>query len=68
KFLSYNVVGGVAWVGLFSFGGYFFGNIPFVKKHFSLVIIAIILISLVPVLWEFLRHRRDKKKTEGTAG
>jgi len=60
KFLSYNVIGGVGWVALFTFGGYFFGNIPFVKKNFSLVIIAIILISLVPVLLEFLKHRKKR--------
>lgn len=67
KFLSYNVVGGVAWTALFSFGGYFFGNIPFVKKNFTLVIIAIILISLVPILWEFLRHQKQKRKSDKRA-
>jgi membrane-associated protein len=60
KFLSYNVIGGVGWVGLFTFGGYFFGNIPFVKKNFSIVIIAIILISLVPAVLEFFKHRKKK--------
>jgi membrane-associated protein len=60
RFLSYNVIGGVAWVALFTFGGYFFGNIPFVKKNFSLVIIAIILMSLFPIAYEFLKHRKKK--------
>jgi len=60
KFLSYNVIGGVGWVAVFTFGGYFFGNIPFVKKNFSIVIIAIILISLVPAVLEFLKHRKKK--------
>ncbi len=62
KFLSYNVVGGVGWVALFTFGGYFFGNISFVRRNFSLVIMAIILISLAPAAIEFLRHRRAGKK------
>ena len=64
KFLSYNVIGGVGWVAIFTFGGYFFGNIPFVKKNFSIVIIAIILISLVPAVLEVLKHR--KKKSGGS--
>lgn len=62
RFLSYNVFGGLGWVALFTFGGYFFGNIPFVRRHFSLVVIAIILISLVPAVWEILKHRREAKK------
>jgi membrane-associated protein len=61
KFLSYNVIGGVIWVALFSFGGYFFGNLPFVKKNFSLVIFAIIFISLLPMAYEILKHRKAKK-------
>jgi membrane-associated protein len=62
RFLSYNIIGGIGWVALFAFGGYFFGNIPFVRRHFSLVVIAIILISLVPAVWEILKHRREAKK------
>lgn len=61
RFLSYNVIGGILWVALFVFGGYFFGNVPFIKKNFSLVIIAIILISLMPAVHEFWRQKRKKK-------
>jgi membrane-associated protein len=58
-FFSYNVFGGIVWVLLFTLLGYFFGNIPFVKQNFELVIIAIILISIVPVVWEALKARRE---------
>jgi membrane-associated protein len=57
RFIVYNVVGGVAWIGTFLFGGYFFGALPFVKQNFSLVILAIIVISMLPGLIEFLRHK-----------
>jgi membrane-associated protein len=62
KFLSYNIIGGIGWVAIFIFGGYFFGNIPFVKKHFSIVMGVIILISIMPIVIEFIRHRRAAKK------
>src|SRR5687767_5152669 len=58
-FFSYNVFGGIVWVVLFTLLGYFFGNIPFVKANFELVIIAIILISVVPAVWETLKARRE---------
>ncbi len=58
KFISYNVIGGIGWVALFVFGGYFFGNIPLVKNNFSLVIIIIIIASVMPAVVEFVRHRR----------
>jgi len=58
RFIVYNIVGGVAWVALFIFGGYWFGAQPFVKNHFSLGVLAIIVISVMPMVVEFLRARR----------
>jgi len=58
KFISYNVIGGLAWVALFTLGGYFFGNLPFVQDNFSLVILAIIIISVMPAIIEFIRERK----------
>lgn len=61
KFLLYNVAGGTLWIALFVLGGYFFGNIPFVKKNFTLVILAIILLSILPGIIEFIRHKKRKQ-------
>ena len=58
-FFSYNVFGGIVWVLSFTFLGYFFGNIPFVKENFELVILAILFISVVPIAWEALKARRE---------
>ena len=58
-FITYNVVGAITWVSLFISMGYFFGNLEFVKNNFSLVIIAIILISLVPAVVEYLKNRNQ---------
>lgn len=60
-FLTYNIVGGTLWVSLFLWGGYFFGGLPFVEKNFSLVIIAIVLISVLPAVWEALKARQEKR-------
>ncbi len=57
RFILYNVSGGIAWVALLVIGGYLFGNIPVVKQNFSLVIFAIIILSILPGIIEFLRHR-----------
>jgi membrane-associated protein len=62
RFIIYNIVGGIAWVALFVFGGYWFGNIEFVKKNFSLVIMAIIIISVMPMVVEYLRSRRQSAR------
>lgn len=58
KFLFYNVTGGLLWVVSLTLAGYFFGNIPVVRNNFSLVIIAIIVISVLPAITETIRHRR----------
>jgi membrane-associated protein len=61
KFILYNVVGGVVWVAIFVFGGYYFGNIPVVKNNFSIVIVAIIFLSVLPGVIEYIRHRKKGK-------
>ncbi len=61
-FATYNVVGGVVWVLTFTLAGYFFGNIPFVKENFEYVIIVIILISVLPMGYEWLKARRENAK------
>ncbi|HEY61992.1 MAG: DedA family protein [Anaerolineales bacterium] len=64
KFISYNIIGGLSWVALFTFAGYYFGNLPFVKKNFEIVIFMIILISLMPPIIEFLKARFGNEKVE----
>ncbi len=57
KFITYNIVGAVLWVGLFVFGGYFFGNLTIVKENFSVVILAIIAVSVLPIAIEAFKAR-----------
>jgi membrane-associated protein len=58
RFFSYNVIGAVLWVLLFTVGGYFFGNLPLVQRNFKLVILAIIVVSVLPIVVEYLRARK----------
>src|SRR5512141_1875439 len=62
RFLAYNVVGGLLWVTLCLSAGYFFGNLPVVRNNFSLVILAIVFISILPALVEYLRHRSEARR------
>jgi len=65
SFIAYNVIGGVLWVAIFTFGGYYFGNLPVVKENFTLVILAIIFISVLPGVIEFFKERaRAARKIE----
>ncbi len=62
QFLLYNIIGGVAWVGLFVFSGYFFGNLPIVQDNFGLFVVGVIVVSFLPVFVEYLRSRNDNVK------
>jgi membrane-associated protein len=61
RFSLYNVVGCLAWVSLFLFGGFFFGNIPLIKENFTVVILILILSSFIPVFIGFFKHRFAKR-------
>ncbi|MCK9422314.1 MAG: DedA family protein [Bacteroidales bacterium] len=63
RFISFSITGSLLWVGLFCLSGYFFGSIPFIKKNFSLVIITIILVSLMPMIIAFIKNYLEKRKT-----
>jgi len=62
KFIAYNVIGGIAWVALFIFGGYFFGKLPIVQNNFTFVLLAIIIISVLPAIIEFIKGRQQAPK------
>jgi membrane-associated protein len=62
RFLFFSVLGSFLWIGLFITAGYQFGNIPVVKRNFTLVVLAIIFISILPALLEAVRARRARKQ------
>lgn len=64
-FIRYNVLGGVAWVVLLTVAGYFLGTVSVVQRHFSLVVMAIVVISLIPMVWESIRVHQEKNSLQG---
>ena len=62
RFLFYNIIGGFAWITFFLWGGFYFGNIQFIQENFSLVILIIIVLSFIPMVLEFMKHRKRKIK------
>lgn len=64
RFLTYNVAGGIGWVTLFLLGGYYFGAIPLVRKNLTIVIVLIILTSFIPVITEYIRHKKIKARSQ----
>lgn len=69
RFMAYNVIGGIVWILIFLCGGYAFGNMEAVRKNFTLVILGIIVVSILPGVYEFVRERRRLRRLaeSGTA-
>ena len=61
KFIAFNIIGGLAWVSLFTWGGYFLGNIPVIKANFHYLVLIIIAVSVVPIVIEVVKAKREKK-------
>ena len=61
RFLSYNVIGGIAWISSLVYAGYLFGNIPWVKDNLTFIVIAIVVVSLIPAVTTFIGERRSRK-------
>lgn len=64
-FLTYNVIGAVAWVTILTFAGYFFGGLAIVKNNFEFAVIGIVLISLLPMIFEYIKHKRSMSQSSG---
>lgn len=62
KFIAYNIVGALLWVGIFLYAGYHFGNIPSVRKNFTLLILAILVVSVLPIFYEVWKAHREAKR------
>lgn len=63
KFIAYNIVGALLWVGIFLYAGYHFGNIPSVRKNFTLLILTILVVSVLPIFYEAWKAHKEKKTT-----
>jgi membrane-associated protein len=62
RFIEFNFTGGVAWVGLFLGAGYFFGRIPAVEKNLTLVLVAVVIVTTIPIVIEYVRTRRESRR------
>jgi membrane-associated protein len=67
RFITFNVVGGLVWVAVFVFLGYVFGNVPFVKQNFEIVTLGIVFVSVLPMVFEYLKSRRAKAAPKAEA-
>jgi membrane-associated protein len=68
-FISYNIIGGIVWVTLLTFAGYFFGGLSFIKENFEYAVLGVVFVSIIPVILEYIKHkgRKNKKNEEKTS-
>jgi membrane-associated protein len=64
RFFTYSAIGALLWAGLVTIAGYFLGNIEFVKKNVELILILVVVVSILPIIWEFIQHRRQKGRSQ----
>jgi membrane-associated protein len=62
RFAAFNVFGGIGWVILMTMSGFYLGNVPFIRRHFEKVVILIVLVSVLPVVFEYLKHRKESRR------
>jgi membrane-associated protein len=65
KFLAFNIIGGAAWVGSLAYAGYLFGNIPWVKDNLAWIVVAIVIVSLIPIVVQYVKERRRRAADGG---
>lgn len=63
-YVMFSIIGGVSWIGSLTVAGYFFGNIPFIKNNLTLMVLVIVVISFIPAILEFIKHRRRQKQAD----
>ena len=63
KFFTYSAIGALLWAGLVTIAGYFLGNFEFVKDNIELILLLVVGASVVPIIWEFIKHRLDKRRS-----
>lgn len=63
-YVIYSIIGGVTWIGSLTLAGFFFGNIPFIKNNLTLMVLIIVVVSFIPAILEFIKHRRKQKQAD----
>jgi membrane-associated protein len=61
RFMIFTAIGGILWAVGVTLAGYFLGTIPFVKENIEAILLLVVLVSVIPIIWELIKHRREKR-------